>query len=364
MCTFVTIQLQILAMTDILLLTPPFTQLNTPYPATPYLKGFLNTKGFSSFQMDLGIEVILALFSNKVLKQLFSEVAATTDNEISENSQRILALRNHYANTIEPVMAFLQGNNPALARQICTDNYLPQAARFEQLTEPEWAFGHMGYADKAKHLATLYLEDLSDFIIECIDTNFGFSRYAERLGRSANSFDGLYASLKTPLSLIDTITLELLEATINKTQPKLLAISVPFPGNLFSALRCAQFVKTKFPNLKITMGGGFPNTELRSLTDQRVFDFFDYITLDDGELPLELLLKHLKMGHSDATAQFCRTYHLVDNKVIFNNGSEEKDYKQNVLGTPRLHRSKPEQLHIGLLRLPTPCTVYGAMENG
>jgi hypothetical protein len=45
-------------MKDLLLITPPFTQLNTPYPATAYLKGFLNTKSITAFQMDLGIEVI------------------------------------------------------------------------------------------------------------------------------------------------------------------------------------------------------------------------------------------------------------------------------------------------------------------
>ena len=50
-------------MKELLLITPPFTQLNTPYPATAYLKGFLNTKFISSFQMDLGIEVILELLS-------------------------------------------------------------------------------------------------------------------------------------------------------------------------------------------------------------------------------------------------------------------------------------------------------------
>jgi hypothetical protein len=62
--------------------------------------------------------------------------------------------------------------------------------RFSQLEELDWAFGTMGTQDKAKHLATLYLEDISDFIVECVDANFGFSRY-ERLGRSAN-FDELY----------------------------------------------------------------------------------------------------------------------------------------------------------------------------
>ncbi len=176
---------------DILLITPPFTQLNTPYPATVYLKGFLNTKNISSFQMDLGIEVILELFSKKTLQEIF-EYSFKNKSTTSENAQRILALKNEYLITIEPVIAFLQGKNQTFASQICTDNFLPQASRFEQLDDLDWAFGAMGLQDKAKHLATLYLEDLSDFIKECVDENFGFSRYAEQLGKSANSFDELY----------------------------------------------------------------------------------------------------------------------------------------------------------------------------
>ena len=55
-------------------ITPPFTQLNTPYPGTAYLKGFLNTKGISSFQSDLGIEVMLSIFSKKGLLHLFDSI--------------------------------------------------------------------------------------------------------------------------------------------------------------------------------------------------------------------------------------------------------------------------------------------------
>ena len=62
----------------IFLITPPFTQLNTPYPATAYLKGFFNTKGMSSVQADLGIEVILELFSKKGLTNLFSSIQLLT----------------------------------------------------------------------------------------------------------------------------------------------------------------------------------------------------------------------------------------------------------------------------------------------
>lgn len=315
-------------MKDILLITPPFTQLNTPYPATAYLKGFLNTKSISADQMDLGIEVILELFSKEGLAKIFSSII----NNPSSNVQRIFALKEDYINTIDAVIEFLQGKQPTLARQICAGNFLPEASRFEQLDDMEWAFGSMGIQDKAKHLATLYLEDLSDFIVECIDENFGFSRYAERLGRSANSFDELYNYLQTAPTYIDKITLEILSKRIDKVQPKLILISVPFPGNLYSAFRCAQFIKKNYPEVKISMGGGFPNTELRDLKDTRVFEFFDFITLDDGELPVELLYDSITK--TDADKLFKRTFLLENNQVIYKNNSGRHDYKQSEVGTP------------------------------
>ena len=314
-------------MKDLLLITPPFTQLNTPYPATAYLKGFLNTKGIASFQSDLGIEVILAIFSKNGLTQLFQ----VCDQPQSFNSERIFALQDDYIRTIEVVMAFLQGKNQTLARQICSGNFLPQASRFEQLDDMEWAFGSMGMQDKAKHLATLYLEDLSDFIVECVDENFGFSRYAERLGRSANSFDELYDYLQNEPTYIDQITLHILKEKLQTVQPKLVCFSVPFPGNLYSAFRCAQFIKKNHPEMKVAMGGGFPNTELRELKDNRVFEFFDFITLDDGELPVELLYSKINNPISD---EFKRTFLLENNSVVYRNNSSKSDYKQSQTGTP------------------------------
>lgn len=315
-------------MKDLLLITPPFTQLNTPYPATAYLKGFLNTKNIPSYQMDLGIEVINKLFSKEGLVDVFKAAAAPQ----SANAQRIAQLHEVYANTINAVMLFLQGKNHTLARQICSGNFLPEASRFDQLDDMEWAFGTMGMQDKAKHLATLYLEDLSDFIIECIDENFGFSRYAERLGRSANSFDELYASLQNEPTYIDAITLDILNEKIKGNQPKLVCFSVPFPGNLYSAFRCAKFLKERYPSIKIAMGGGFPNTELRELKDKRVLQFFDFITLDDGELPIELLYESLTQLH--AQPEFKRTYCLENNEVVYRNNTSKPDYKQSEVGTP------------------------------
>ena len=322
-------------MKDILLITPPFTQLNTPYPATAYLKGFLNTKGISSFQMDLGIEVILELFSKESLQKLF-DFAFENDKIASENAQRIYALKDDYLKTIGDVIGFLQGKNQTIARQICASNFIPEASRFSELDELEWAFGNMGIQDQAKHLATLYLEDLSDFIVECIDENFGFSRYAERLGQSANDFNELYANLQKETTVIDDITLKILDEKLKVIQPKLVCFSVPFPGNLYSAFRCAQFIKKYYSEIKIGMGGGFPNTELRSISDVRVFDFFDFITLDDGELPVELLLSNVlhPLADNPDFKQFKRTFLKENEKVVYNNLSVKNDYKQAYVGTP------------------------------
>ncbi len=279
--------------------------------------------------MDLGIEVILSLFSKQGLSKIFMK--SDTIN-CSENSGRIAALWHHYEQTVDDVVVFLQGRNPTIARLICSGDFLPEASRFNQLDDMDWAFGSMGIQDKAKHLATLYLEDLSDFIQECVDEHFGFSRYAERLGQSANAFDELYTQLNGKPTPVDEIALEILKEKLNELQPQLVCFSVPFPGNLYAAFKCAQWIKAHFPDIEIAMGGGFPNTELRSLTDPRVFEFFDYITLDDGELPIELLCCPSMLAPNER--MFKRTWLLENNQVTYKNNSIRCDYKQDQLGTP------------------------------
>lgn len=316
---------------QLLIITPPFTQLNTPYPATAYLKGFLKTKGVSSKQVDLGIEVILELFSKNGLITLFEQVDKST-KELSENAKRIICLQEDYIRLVDSVMLFLQGKNPTYSHNICQDNYLPRAGRFDQLEELDWAFGIMGLQDKAKHFATLFLEDLSDLIIETIDSHFGFSRYAERLGMSANTFDELHNSLQLEPTYIDRIGLRLLKSKLDSVKPKMVAFSVPFPGNLYAAFRCAKFIKEQYPTIKVAMGGGFPNTELRSLSETRVFEYFDFITLDDGEAPIENLLEHVNGMRS--IDELKRTFVCRNGKVEFINSSKTVDYKQNQVGTP------------------------------
>ena len=331
-------------------ITPPFTQLNTPYPATAYLKGFLNSKNISSYQTDLGIEVILELFSKDGLIQLFDTIELSK-NELSANSKRILYLKNEYIKTIDAVISFLHDTNPTLAHLICERNYLPEASRFEQLEDLEWAFGTMGIRDKARHFSTLYLEDISDIIIEAVDPHFGFSRYAERLGRSASTFDELNSALTKENTYIDTILLSLLKEKIEREEPTLVAISVPFPGNLYSAFKCGQWIKANHPEIKVTLGGGYANTELRSLKDRRVFNFFDFITLDDGEAPILNLIEHLEGLRPKEDLK--RAFTLINEQVTYVNNSTTPDFKQKDVGTPD-YTNLPLKKYLSVIEIANP----------
>lgn len=333
----------------VLLITPPFTQLNTPYPATPYLKGFLNTINIQSNQLDLGMEVILGLFSSKGIRELFESVMEVEG--LSANSQRIYNLRNEYIRTIDEVIGFLQDRNPTLSHLICEGNYLPEASRFDQLDDLEWAFGTMGSRDKARHLATLYLEDISDFIKENVDTHFGFSRYAERLGLSANSFDPLCEELNKPDSFINIKLTRVLQEKLELYRPDLVALSVPFPGNLYGAFKCGQWIKANAPEVKVAMGGGYPNTELRTVSDKRVFDYVDFITLDDGEAPILHLIEYLegKRKQEDLKRTFC----LLDGAIKYMNGSKEKDVAQREIGVPD-YSDLPMDKYLSVIEIANP----------
>jgi len=276
----------------LLLLTPPLTQLNTPYPATAYIKGFLVGRGYEVRQADLSIGLVLRLFSKAGLTRVFDEIE-TGPYDLSDNAQRMLRLRRRYEATIDPAIRFLQNRDLTLAPRICHGRFLPEASRFDNVADLETAFGTMGLTDQARHLATLYLEDLADLVKETVGPQFGLSRYAESLAMSATHFDPLHEALQAAPNLVDRMLLELLDEVVAEAQPDIVGFTVPFPGNLYAALRLAQRIKAVRPAAVTVMGGGYPNTELRGLKEPRFFDYIDYLTLDDGEGPWLRLFEYL-----------------------------------------------------------------------
>lgn len=341
----------------ILFITPPFTQLNTPYPATAYLKGFLNKQNIASEQLDLGIETTLKLFSKSGLEKVFK---VKPPKNSSPNILKIYNNQFDYIEHIDHVIDFLQGKYNHILPISLSRKFLPEASRFQSLKNNKGAFKRLSDEDKAKHICTLFLEDIGDYIKEMVDPDFGFSRYAEQLGRSANEFDEIENKLQQPESLIEEMMLKILKSKIvaqtrnSKLETRnnfLVCFSVPFPGNLFAAFRCAQFIKKHFPEVKTAMGGGFANTELRSLSEKKVFDYFDFITLDDGERPHLNLLEHLD-GKREIH-QLKRTFALHDDRVCYFNGSKENDFAMSETGTPD-YTGLPLKKYISVIEITNP----------
>ncbi len=285
----------------ILSVIPPMTQLNTPYPSTAYLTGFLRSRGFEqAAQEDLALALVLRLFSRAGLARLLEICEAQP--RPSAKLRSFIAQGERYVATVGTVLAFLQGRDATLAHRINTRNFLPEGPRFDTLEayaddgsgDPlSWAFGALGLQDRARHLATLYLNDLADVLREAVDPRFEFVRYAEQLATSQSSFDPLHQALMAPPNWVDETLRELTVEAIARHRPELILLSVPFPGAVYAALRIAQTVKALNPQIKIVLGGGFVNTELRELAEPRLFDFVDYVTLDAGERPLLALIEHL-----------------------------------------------------------------------
>ena len=287
----------------ILSVIPPMTQLNTPYPSTAYLTGFLRSRGLPAFQEDLALGLVLRLFSPEGLRTLHAHIQTLPKAQRTSKVRAFEARYEHYLSSIEPAVAFLQGRDPSMGHRIARRDFLPEGSRFESLDvyiDPEggdplaWAFGALGVQDRARHFATLYLDDLADVLREAVDTRFEFVRYAESLAQSQASFEPLARALAAPPNLIDATLAELTRAALERHQPDLVLVSAPFPGNVYGAFRIAQAIKAARPEVRTVLGGGFVNTELRELAEPRVFDFFDYVCLDDGERPLLALLAHLK----------------------------------------------------------------------
>jgi radical SAM superfamily enzyme YgiQ (UPF0313 family) len=341
----------------ILSIIPPMTQLNTPYPSTAYLTGFLRSRGFHAEQMDLSIGLALQLLSIEGMRGIHAQVKSLPRKQRTAATRFFADHFEIYEATISPAIRFLQGRDPSLAHRIASRRYLPEGPRFASLEHYvqseqggdalDWAFGALGLQDRAKHIATLYLNDLADVIRDAVDPRFEFVRYAESLAASQPTFDHLYEALTAPPSQVDATLHALTLNALSQHQPTLVLITAPFPGNVYGAFRIAQTIKQTHPSIVTVLGGGYCNTELRAMNEPRVFDYFDFVTLDAGESSLLALIEHLqnKRPLDRLVRTYTRELHYVDCK--------EPDIAFSETGTPT-YAGLPLNDYLSLLDMLNP----------
>ena len=271
------------------LVLPPLSQLNTPYPSTAYLARALNDVGRDCTLTDLGLEFMLRVLSRQGLSTVFDALEQQSD--LPEPAWRALALRQQHENVIDSVIRFLQGHDRTIAQRILGTAFLPGGPRLDaaDLTE----FGRLGADDGARRLATLYIEDLSDLITSTIDPGFSLAQYSHHLATGPVTFAPIAKRLGET-HILDQLLDTLVDEMVEKTQPDVVGLSVPFPGMLVSALRIGQRLRDE--GIYVVLGGGYANTELREVNEPGLWNYIDAITYDDGEGPLLALLQHLEGG--------------------------------------------------------------------
>ena len=306
---------------------PPMTQLNTPYASLPTVSAIMRAAGHEVTSWDASLDLALSLYSADGVREL---MAAARQQGVPDAYEEMLANRERYTRIIDPLIAFLQGRDSGIAGRIVRQSWLPQGPRFVD-ADPEIenvAFGDHGTADHARWLATLVLQDLADCWRCSVSPGFGLTSYDAQVAMTASSFDGLAKKLDSSPDPIERRLLHLCEQRIG-TDVELVILSVPFPGNLPAALRIAQWCRENRPHAHITMGGGYPSTELRRLNEPRLFTYVDSVLLDEGEDALPSLANYLQDKNRD-TKQLQRCFLCTMDGVAYHEGTRQ----QSPLPTP------------------------------
>lgn len=301
----------------ILLGTPPMTQINTPYPATSYLAGYLSRHGIPWRQVDFSLELALKIFSTQGLSVLVEHPSLKKSKNASA---RYLQKSGPFLIPhIDALVGFLQGKSGVekvdpFQNVILSRAQIPEGPRTLAWLSQE--AGNESDLDRAKVMASLILDDIAEAIRTAIDPQFGLSRYGDKLSASTPTFLPLKMALEnkklTPIERwIDEIAVE----EVGRAKPNLLALTVPFPGNLYGALRIARAAKVRFPKIQVALGGGYVNTELRSLEASDIFKYVDFISYDDGEEPLRRIYHCVTQGASRDTLVRTSTLDLEEGKI-------------------------------------------------
>jgi hypothetical protein len=281
----------------IALVLPPLCQLNTPYPSISYLARGLADRGLACEQHDLGLALALRLYSRDGLTELFDAVEALAEEQgLPEPAWQALAQREAHARAVEPVVRFLQGRDRGAMQRILGPSLLPGGPRLDATrAQGLGALGPMAVEDRARLLATRYLEDLADLVTATVDPGFGLARYQHHLAAGPAHYDAIQGRLEQT-TLLDRWLDELCDERLLGPAgvPDLVGLSAPFPGTVLGALRLGR--RLREAGVRVVLGGGWVSTELREVDEPRLWDCVDALVYDDGEGPLLALIEHRAGG--------------------------------------------------------------------
>jgi radical SAM superfamily enzyme YgiQ (UPF0313 family) len=312
----------------IAMVVPPTLDLNTPYASAPRLTGWLRSLGHRVVQVDLSLELFLRMYSRAGLQRLF---AAVDTDKLAHDLADVYDNRERYIRAIDSVVSFAQGRDMTPVHRIARRELIPEGPRFrrERVERRHAPYGEWGIHDLARDLTARMFGDLTDLFRQTISKHYGLTNYGEQLAESCASFNELEGELSRPPNEIEKMLFEAAADSIPE-DVDLICITCPFPGNVLGSLLLGKWAAEQRPKAKRAMGGGYPSTELRQVSDPRVFRYIDYLVLDDGEVPLQQITARI----AGQDVPLDRTFTCEADRVVYHKSDACAQPRFRELPTP------------------------------
>ena len=266
-----------------LLIYLPAADFTQPYPAIPYLAGYLRRQGENVTIKDLNIEAYEYILSEEFLvkcqqKALQRFTFLDKKNSLNFNEQKEY-MKCLDAAGVNP-KALIPGKSLFGSRDkekfFDFQEYQKNSGFLKQALTVISSAYFPTRIDAAEYTTPFFLGSRADII--------------EQTSMDINPFIEFYRQKLIPL--------------VAAENPDLLGISVTYPSQVLQMFAAADLIKKKFPGLHICAGGAFlcrlvlnmPRKKLNTL-----FDYLDSIIIYEGETALYKLILHLKALKAAAT---------------------------------------------------------------
>jgi len=317
------------------LLFPPQWFPSQPYLAAPTLKGYLESKGLEVDQYDLNIESYDFFLSRPYLEYCIDKIKFRLDapaqtpgeRDVKQVYRQILSDTDYLENVLSEVES---AKNVLRSEELFFQFPIyKQAYTALKIAMQLVSFAHF---PTRLDLESLYMEGVPEDHLPGI------------LGATQDPIRNPYFDLFQNFIL----------PNMDLSSYGLIGISIIHVGQVIPALTLSRFIRQKYPDIHISIGGSVFNRHADVLYDkQDLFrEYFHSVVLFEGELPLERLIGQVAAGGSLESVPNL-IYMQEDGVVKKNESAKSLPYEQ-------LSRPNFDQLPLDKYFMPYPVLPYMA----
>lgn len=290
------------------LVFPGFWTCSAPYLSLPSLTAFLRMHGKDVEQIDLNLE-----FTDRILSKDFLDYCLHKYEDIVEiDDQQVVpyldAIGKYVCENIEEQKNIMRSNEPLdiLVYEKCC-YFIAMAFSIINAAFPGEAVDHYTYD-------STYDRDSFSSILKCAQ-----DAYSESTG-----------------SLVQLLTSYYIDDLIDGAD--LIGISLTGINQIIPSFVLAGMIKKKNPAIKIVLGGSVPTRWFADRNNlPNIFEFVDYVIVNEGEVPIVALVDYLE-GRS-SIQDVPQLFYLNDNKEITYNNLPISNPEICALPTPVFNKA-------------------------